>query len=131
MRRIKNFALGVINAAIRVIILAVIVVYVYKTALTAYDFGYRIFAEEPMGYGKGTDITVTIPMGKSVKQTGRILVDYGLIRDENLFYVQELISAYHGKLQPGTYELNTTMNAEQIMAVMASDDKEDEEEDGK
>lgn len=126
---IKKLAVGVINTAIRIIILAVIVIYVYQTALTAYDFGYRIFAEEPMGYGNGVTINVTIPMGKSVREIGDILKDHGLIRDTNLFYIQELLSAYHGKVQPGTYELNNTMNAEEMLAIMSADYVDLEEED--
>lgn len=126
---IKRVALAVINTAIRIIILAIVVVYVYKTALTAYDFGYRVFAEEPMGYGNGMDIEVTIPLGKSVRQTGVLLKEYGLIRDENLFVVQELLSAHHGEMQAGTYTMNTTMTAEELIAIM-SVESEDSEENG-
>lgn len=128
MRRVKSIALGIINTAIRVMILAVVVVYVYRTALGAYDFGYRIFAEEPMAYGNGYEVEVTIPMGKGVRDIGGILEKHGLIRDPNLFYVQELLSAYHGKLQPGTYTLNTNMDATQMMAAMAADFEDSEEE---
>lgn len=129
MRHVKNIALGIINTAIRIMILAVVVVYVYKTALGAYDFGYRIFAEEPMAYGNGYTVEVTIPMGKDVRGVGTILKEHGLIRDENLFFVQELLSAYHGKLQPGTYELNTNMDATAIMAELSKSDSSEEESD--
>ena len=127
MRRIKNLALGVINTAIRLMILAVVVVYVYRTALTAYDFGYRIFAEEPMAYGDGYDVEVSIPMGKNSIEVGKILEQHGLIRDEKLFFFQELLSAYHGKVQPGTYILNTSMDATEMLAVMSADFEEPED----
>lgn len=124
---VKRVALAIINTSIRIMILAVVVVYVYRTALIAYDFGYRVFAEEPMGYGNGIDIEVTVPMGKSVREVGVLLKEYGLIRDENLFVVQEMLSSYHGKINPGTYQMNTTMTAEELLAVMSveSEDSED------
>lgn len=127
MRSVKRIALGIINTAIRIMILAVVVVYVYKTALVAYDFGYRIFAEEPMAYGNGYDVEITIPMGKNSREVGKILEQHGLIRDENLFFFQELLSAYHGKVQPGTYTLNTAMDTTEMLAVMSADFEEPEE----
>lgn len=127
MRRVKNLALGVINTAIRLMILAVVVVYVYRTALGAYDFGYRIFAEEPMAYGEGYDVEITIPMGQNSLEVGEILQKHGLIRDNKLFFFQELLSAYHGHVQPGTYTLNTTMDATQMLAIMSADFEDPEE----
>jgi UPF0755 protein len=64
-------------------------------------------------------------------EVGEILQEKGLIRDAKLFYLQELFSNYHGKLQPGIYELSNSMTPEEMMAVMAAnapDEIEGEEE---
>jgi UPF0755 protein len=77
---------------------------------------------------QGVDVVVTIPMGSSVAETGELLKGYGLIRDDRLFILQERLSDYHDKLEPGTYTLNTSMTAEEMMAVMAPSLKEESED---
>ncbi len=124
----KKAITAILETAVRIIILLVIISFVYKAGAKAYDFGYRVFAERPMTMGVGRDVIVTIPDGKGPRQIGSILVDRGLIRDANLFFVQELLSAYHGKLKSGTYTLNTAMNSTQMMEVMSGSDEESEEE---
>lgn len=127
---IKGVVSGVIGACVRIIILALLVMFVYKTSLRAYEFGYRVFAEPPVAAGTGWDVDVTIPMGKGASGIGEILEEKGLIRDKSLFYFQELLSAYHGKLQPGFYTLNTSMTAEQMMEIMAAGKSDEDEKDG-
>ncbi len=104
-----------------VVILAVIMMLVYRFALDAYDYGYRIFAEEPMSPEPGLTMSVAIVEGKSVSEIGKILEDKGLIRNATLFYLQEMFSSYHKKLQPGIYELSTAMTPEEIMALMSAE----------
>lgn len=43
------------------------------------------------------------------------------------FYVQLRMSAYHGKLKTGTYTLNTSMTAKDMMVVMAAESEESTE----
>ena len=103
------------------VILAVIMMLVYRFALDAYDYGYRIFDEKPMSPEPGLTMSVAIVEGKSVSEIGKILEDKGLIRSGTLFYLQEMFSSYHKKLQPGVYELSTAMTPEEIMALMSAD----------
>ena len=53
----------------------------------------------------------------------------GLIEDARLFVVQELLSAYHGEILPGIYDLSTSMTAEEMLAVMSTPAEESKEED--
>ncbi len=107
----------------------VLVLLVYKLSFTAYDMGYRIFADEPMDTVGARTVSVAIVEGKTPKDIGRILEEKGLIRDANLFVFQELFSEYHDELLPGVYELNTGMTPYEMMAVMAgqTDDELEEE----
>ena len=105
-----------------------VVIGIRKLCLVSYDYGYRIYSEPPMASGEGIDIVVDIPDGSSVKDTGRLLKEYGLIRDDKLFYMQELLSDYHGKLEPGVYSLNTAMTAEDMMRAMSPSVEEGESE---
>jgi len=98
------------------------VIYIGKSA---FDFGYAIFNQVPMASEEdGRDITVVVENGDSVYQIGKILKNKGLIEDAKIFVVQEKLSNYKGKLQSGTYILNTSMNVEEMMAVLAKEDTE-------
>ena len=124
--RIRSIIGGLLNFIIRACILLFIISMVKKVCLTAYDYGYRIYSEPPMAEGDGVDIVVDIPVGSSVLDTGKMLVEYGLIRDEKLFFMQERLSDFHGKLEPGMYTLNTSMTVEEMMAVMSPSISEDD-----
>jgi len=127
---VKKIILGILDAAVRIAILIFVCSTVKKVCLTSYDYGYRVFSETPITEGEGLDKEVVIPIGSSSRDIGTILKNNGLIRDDKLFIIQELLSSHRGKLQPGNYTLNTSMTAEEMMKVMSkSEDEEEEEED--
>ena len=105
-----------------------VVVLIYKGATMAYDYGYRIFQEPPVAEAPGYDIEVQITMGKGAKEIGELLEQKGLIRDANLFYIQNLLSHYKGELNPGVYTLNTSMTMQEMMEVMSTDVTEESTE---
>ncbi len=113
---------------LKVCILIMILMYVFKYASSAYEFGYRVFTEEPMTGEPGIMYSVSISEGKSVKEIGQALEQYGLISDWKLFYVQNLLSEYRNDLKPGTYQLSTAMTPTEMMAVMAGVDPDETEE---
>ena len=128
--RARRVAWSIVRFIFGLVMSIVIMMLVYRFALDAYDFGYRIFAETPVSPEPGLTMSVAIVEGKSVMEIGEILEGKGLIRDAYLFYLQEMFSTYHKKLQPGVYELSTAMTPDEMMGVMAADsvdDLEDEE----
>lgn len=125
--KISTMISGILNFIIRAALIVFVVYVIKNLCLTAYDYGYRIYSEPPMAEGEGVDIVVNIPMGSSVRDTGELLKEHGLIRDEKLFYLQELFSDYHGKLESGMYTLNTSMTVEQMLQEMSPSLEEDEE----
>ncbi len=48
-----------------------------------------------------------------------MLKENGLIKDVSVFVVQEKLSEYSGEIKPGVYVLNTSMTAEEMIAVMS------------
>ena len=110
----------------KVVLFTVIIMYIVKAATAAYDYGYRVFTESPVSYGEGRIISVYIEDGSSALDVGEMLEDKGLIRDGRLFMVQELLSESHGKIQPGIYDLSTTMTAQEILEVIAQEPETDE-----
>ena len=126
----KEIVASVFGMAFKIVAAVLIVMFTYKYALLAYDYGYRIFGETPLTSGEGRTVTITIEEDDDVKKIGRILENKGLIRDGELFVLQELISDYHNDILPGTYQLNTSMTVEQMMEVMSTVPEPVEEESG-
>ena len=111
----------------KIALFTVIIMYIVKAATAAYDYGYRVFTEQPVSYGEGRIISIYIEDGSSALDVGEMLQDKGLIRDGRLFVVQELLSENHGKIQPGIYDLSTAMTAQEILDVIAQEPETDEE----
>lgn len=124
---------GIIGSTAELIVKLVFLVfaatYIMRAATAAYDYGFRIFTEEPVSLGEGRTISVSVKEPVSAREVGEMLEERGLIRDANLFVIQELLSENHGKMQPGIYDLSTAMTAEEMMDVMAADAPEEGEED--
>ena len=110
----RQIVMAVLGTVLKVVIAVLVIMFVYKGAVVAYDYGYRVFKEEPVAESPGVDVTVEITVGKSALQIGEILEAKGLIRDAKLFYVQNLLSNYKDKLQAGVYTLNTSMTMEEM-----------------
>ena len=121
---------SVFGITVKIIVAVVVVMFVYKYAFVAYDYGYRIFGEKPITSGEGRDITVVVSNGDGAKEIGEVLESKGLIRDAKLFVIQEKLSNYSGKIPAGEYVLNTSMTAEEMIEVMATGVSTVEEEDG-
>lgn len=118
---------GTIELIIKIVAFAFIVMFVFRTATTAYDYGYRVFAEEPVTVGEGRTISIYVEETASAKEVGEMLQEKGLIRDANLFVIQELLSENHDKIQPGIYDLNTSMTSQEMLTVMSTVPEELEE----
>lgn len=116
----------VFETIIKVVVIAAVVVFVMRGATAAYDFGYRVFADTPVSVSGGRTITIGIAENASVKDIAEMLAEKGLIEDANLFIVQELLSAYHGEILPGIYDLSTDMTAEQMLEIMSTPSSADE-----
>ncbi|MCM1143106.1 MAG: endolytic transglycosylase MltG [Blautia sp.] len=125
---VKQLVFSILETVIKIAAAIFIIMFVYDAAVKAYDYGYRVFAEEPMTVGEGRTISIYIKEDDSVKDIGEDLESKGLIRDANLFVIQELLSENHGEIQPGVYDLNTSMRSEEMLAIMAAGEAEDSEE---
>jgi UPF0755 protein len=115
----------VLHGALIVIALMLIKEYSAK----CYDLGYRVFKEPAVTMvGEGKKLTITITDKVSAKSLGELLEAKGLIRDKTLFILQYYCSEYRKEMKAGTYELKSSMTAEEMFAVMAGYELEEEEE---
>ena len=123
---IKQLIGSAIETVIKIAAVVFLVSFVYDVAVKAYDYGYRVFAEEPVTVGEGRTISISVGAADSVRDIGKNLEEKGLIRDANLFFVQELLSEYHGKIIPGIYDLNTSMTNDEMLEIMSTEPTEEE-----
>lgn len=124
--RAKQIIGATVELVIKVVVFVVICMFILNASMKAYEYGYRVFAEEPVSVGEGRTISVIVEETDSVTDIGEMLEEKGLIRDAKLFIVQELLSEQHGKIQPGIYDLSTSMTAEEMLAVMAAESDTEE-----
>lgn len=124
---LKYIVGATVQIIIKVALFVFIITYIIRIATAAYDYGYRVFTEPPMSFGDGRIISVYVEEGSSALDVGEMLQDKGLIRDGRLFMIQELLSEHHGNIQPGVYDLNTNMTAEEILEVIAQEPETEEE----
>ena len=124
----KEIIGSVFSMAIKVVLVVLAGMFIYKYAFLAYNLGYRVFSEPPVATGEGRVVNVTIGEDTSARSVGKNLEDKGLIRDAKVFFLQELASENHGKIKPGKYDLNTNMTADEMIRIMAGADKPQTEE---
>lgn len=110
-------------------IVALLIIYgTVSVSLVGFDFGYRVFTEPAMEEEPGKDVSVIIDKGMSKDAIGRELQSKGLVRNATLFVIQLELSAYADRIIPGTYILNTSMTAKDIMVVLSTEPETETEE---
>lgn len=127
MGNASKIVLKFVSITFSILITLLVIFGLLKAGEWAYDFGYRVFTESPMESGAGTDMTVSVTSDMSAKQIGNLLEEKGLIQDATLFVAQLKLSAYSNQIKTGTYTLNTSMTAQEMMKVMSAEEIEDTE----
>jgi len=119
--KITDVIVAVCGTIIKIAFAVVVVVVLYRGAVKAYDYGYRIFEEAPVSSGEGYTITVNITEDMSAKELGQMLADKGLIKDPQLFIFQYMFSEFKDDLLPGEHDLSTAMTVEEMMEEMTKE----------
>ena len=120
---------AVLGAIIRVLAVVAVVYLIYEGSVICYDYGFRIFTAPAMTTEeRARTVRVTITSDMSAFDIGELFEDKGLVRDAKLFALQYYLSEYLKDVEPGVFELNTSMTAEDMMAAMVKIDPEEEED---
>jgi len=109
---------AVIGTILKVVVVVVAAFFIYRGAMVCYDYGYRVFTEPAMTTGEGRTVTITVEPDMSAIEIGELMKNKGLTRDARLFALQYLLSEYKEDVVPGTFEVKTSMTAEEIMQAM-------------
>lgn len=105
----------------KILLAVVVIMIVYIGALTAYDLGYRIFAERPVSAAPGKEVVFVVDEGMSTSAVAESLEAQGVIRDAFIFKIQNKLSHYSSGFKAGAYTLNTSMDNDEIMAVLSGE----------
>ncbi|MBQ2450185.1 MAG: endolytic transglycosylase MltG [Lachnospiraceae bacterium] len=121
--------LGAIGAMLfKIILSAAVIIVAFKLAVSAYDFGFHLFADIPVDeVESGRTVNVTITENQDSMEVAKMLEKKGLIRDAKMFYIQEMLSDYKDMITAGSYELNTAMTVEEMLATICSSAEATEE----
>jgi UPF0755 protein len=119
--------LGAISSTIiKIAVAAVVIVAVFRLSIYAYNFGFQVFADQPVGSGEGRNVNVIVSSDMSDMEISKLLEQKGLISDANVFFLQLKLS--DGDIVAGVYDLNTTMSASEMLAIMSDTQEQEDEE---
>ena len=102
-----------------------VIVFLIWVGKSTYQFGYNVFNQQAMSPGEGQEVTVVIKEDASLYGIAKTLQKKGLVKSAPVFYVQERLSTYHGKLKAGTYLLSTAYTPNRIMGILAGDEEQE------
>ena len=122
--KVGKAGVAVASGIFRTAFYVCVAVLIFWIGKSAYQFGYNIFNQQAMSPWAGQEVTVVIEDGSSVYKIGKTLESKGLVEDAKIFYVQERLSNYHGKLKAGTYLLSTAYTPNRIMSILSGEDEE-------
>lgn len=123
--RVGKAGMILAGGAFKTALYVCVIVLIIWLGKTTYQFGYDIFNQRAMSPGEGQEVTVVIKEENSVYEIGKILERKGLVKDAFVFYIQEKLSNYSGKLRPGTYLLSTAYTPNRIMGILAGDTEQE------
>lgn len=118
MKQRKKAVIAVF-AILKLLVLVLVAAAFLNIGRKAYSFGYQVFAEETVSDPPGKKVAVTIEDDISVSELSDLLKTKRLIRDEKVFWVQYQLSEYRGKLKGGSYILNNSWTAEEMLAELS------------
>ncbi|MDR0948920.1 MAG: endolytic transglycosylase MltG [Lachnospiraceae bacterium] len=124
--KISHLVGAVCGIILKIAVLIFVAMFVYRGAILAYDYGYRIFTEPAVSLGEGREVTVAVTKSMTPIEIGRLLEEKGLVRDARLFALQYLLSEYGDDLGEGVFTLNTAMTADEMLKIIAEQSVKEE-----
>lgn len=123
----KKVVIALLNMTFRLAVTVCVLYFIYKAAIGAYNFGYRVFADIPAALSPGQDIEVTITESMDSKKIAEDFEEAGLVLDWKLFWTQIQFSEYKDSIKPGVYVLNNSMRAEEMLEIIGANSETEEE----
>lgn len=103
----------------KLFVYAVGLIIVIYASTAAYHFGMDVFSGKGIEEYPGTDLTIEVAEGTSMKELGEQLEEYGIIKSSTVFWAQSFI--YEVKtVAPGTYTFNTSLSGDKLLNVVTA-----------
>lgn len=117
-----------VSISFSILVMLLVLIGLFKAGNVCYAYGYRLFTEAPVDAEPGRDVVIQVTEDMSDLEVGKMLEEKGLVADGKLFFAQALIFEYSGKLHPGIYTLNTSMEIKDMLDLMSAEPVVTEEE---
>lgn len=118
---------GFAKVSISLLRYVIMIVIAVVCATAAFNFGAQIFSTEGVDSAPGTDMTFTVEEGTTIKEFGKTLEEFRVIKDSKVFQVQALVYSVKS-IDPGTYTFNTSQSGEEIFKIITSGPEENKNE---
>ncbi len=124
----SKMTLNILNSVLGILVMVLILFVTLKAGEAAYALGYRIFTEPAVDKEPGKDVTVRIREGMSASELGSLFEEKGLVDNGILFSIQLRLSSFDDQLKSGSYTLNTSQTAEEMIQILTGEETEEAEE---
>ncbi len=123
---ILKAAKSVLHLLINLLFYLMIIYLVTNAGKWLYNTSYQIFGNQGVTEGEGIEVYVKVDKGESTMNVARKLEQNKVIDNPYSFYIHAKLKEY--PIMPGTFTLNTSMNYDEIFAVLTVPYQEEEEE---
>lgn len=117
---VNTIVLGGIIKILLYIIVALALIY---AARKAYSFGYSVFSRDTVSEPPGKKVAVTVTEDMSIQEIAELLEARELIKDANVFRLQYQLSEFRGQIKPGSYVLNNSQTADEMLEILAGQEE--------
>ena len=121
----------IIGVSGKLIAYAVAVLVLIGGIKAGYQFGYEMFYDTAVAEPPGIDMRVTIGEGEKLTDIAAALEENDLIKNRYMFLFQSIFYQYgvgENPVQAGTYLLNNSMSAKEIIITLRDGMEEEEAE---
>ncbi len=124
----QKVVLSLMLFIMRLAIGAFVIAGLYYVGEYAYGYGYNVVSNTAAEKAPGRDVSISLSSSMTEEDSAKYLERAGLVKDADIFLVQLKLNKYDKKIQPGVYVLNTAMTPKEIMAILAGESEDEEEE---
>lgn len=108
----------------RVVLTVVIVLGIIYMGQTTYRFTHAVFCDAAIEEAPGRAVKIQIKEEISAKKLAQVLEENGLVENALVFQLQMKLEDFEGTVQPGSYELNTSMSPSSMLKVLSETDED-------
>lgn len=123
-----NWMLSLGLFLLRLALLILVVVGIFKVGEYAYTYCYSVVSDTAAEEEPGRDVSVSVTSDMSAGKVAKLLERKGLVKSADVFKIQMKVTGYEDKIQPGKYELDTSMRPREMLKILAGEETEEDEE---